>query len=267
MQQIRIKPRNNEYAPTEPFEFQATNNNSWLYSTSSVQFELQSHPAVKKPLISRRNAEIRKQWCKERRIWTIDQWKRIVWSDESTFQLIPNSRRTVRRLPNEKYLPECVQKQMQMGGGKVTVWGAMSWYGYSPLCIIEGTVNKEKYVEILDEFLLPYIEEEMPIRGTIFQQDNATPHTASFTKTWLAQHNINVLPWPPSSPDLNIIENCWKTLGDRVSKRNPSNLNELKSFLRQEWGNMPQVMAENLVNSLPRRIKACIKAKGYFFKA
>jgi transposase len=37
----------------------------------------------------------------------------------------------------------------------------------------------------------------------LFQQGNARPHTARVTMDYLEQNNINVLPWPSKSPDLN----------------------------------------------------------------
>jgi hypothetical protein len=47
--------------------------------------------------------------------------------------------------------------------------------------LIYGTVNSEKYQEILQEFLLPFINEQNS-SDIIFQQDNAKPHVSKSTK-------------------------------------------------------------------------------------
>ena len=40
-------------------------------------------------------------------------------------------------------------------------------------------------------------------------QDGASAHTAHSVRDWLAEQDINVLPWCARSPDLNPIENIW----------------------------------------------------------
>jgi transposase len=42
-------------------------------------------------------------------------------------------------------------------------------------------------------------------QGGVVQQNNARPHAARVTMDYLEQNNINVLPWPSKSPDLNLI--------------------------------------------------------------
>ncbi|CAJ0847794.1 10159_t:CDS:2, partial [Entrophospora sp. SA101] len=46
---------------------------------------LRSCVARSKPLISENNKTKRLAWALERKDWTIAKWKKIVWSDESTF--------------------------------------------------------------------------------------------------------------------------------------------------------------------------------------
>ena len=98
----------------------------------------------------------------------------------------------------------------------------------------------------------------------MFQQDNARPHTARATVQFLNQNGINILDWPSFSPDLSPIEHLWDELGLAVRKRNPppQNVQQLRHALIQEWGNLPQHVINNLVQSMRRRIQACINAKG-----
>jgi hypothetical protein len=41
--------------------------------------------AAHEPNISPVNAKRCLKWCKERRHWTVDNWKRVIWSDESRY--------------------------------------------------------------------------------------------------------------------------------------------------------------------------------------
>ncbi|KAL1265725.1 hypothetical protein QQF64_003752 [Cirrhinus molitorella] len=98
----------------------------------------------------------------------------------------------------------------------------------------------------------------------ILQQDNATSHTARSVREFLHDSNVNVLPWPAKSPDLNPIEHVWDLLDRRVRARAipPRNVQELAGALVEEWGNISQQELTNLVQSMRRRCTAVLQAAG-----
>lgn len=79
---------------------------------------------------------------------------------------------------------------------------------------------------------------------------------------WLAEHEIPLLEWVSSSPDLSPIETLWHVMKKRLRANPARTVPELKQRLQELWDNFTQCECQELVNSLPRRIKAVIKNKG-----
>ncbi len=72
-------------------------------------------------------------WAKGHLKWTVSKWKRVLWSDESKFNiLVGNHGRRVLRAKEEGDLPACYQRSVQKPAS-LMVWGCISAYGMGSL--------------------------------------------------------------------------------------------------------------------------------------
>ncbi len=75
-----------------------------------------------------------------------------------------------------------ILSKLAMGGGGVMVWVCFRWDFKCEITFVEGTMEAKKYQEILEPHL-QQISDHMPQGDWIFQQDNATIHTAKSTSS------------------------------------------------------------------------------------
>ncbi|GFY12458.1 HTH_Tnp_Tc3_2 domain-containing protein [Trichonephila clavipes] len=62
------------------------------------------------------------------RDWTVEAWKRVVWSDESRFRLLnPDGRLRILRQAHEVFYSVCQVGTVQGHGGSIMVWGVFPW--------------------------------------------------------------------------------------------------------------------------------------------
>ncbi len=94
-------------------------------------------------------------WAKAHLKWTVSKWKSVLWSDKSKFDtLFGNDGRRVLWAKEEGDLPACYQRSVQKPAS-LMVWGCISAYGMGSLHVLEGTVNAERYIKVLEQHMLP----------------------------------------------------------------------------------------------------------------
>lgn len=227
---------------------------------------LSAHRRQKVPYLSHHHIHSRLKWATAHKSWLIGDWRKVIFSDESKFNLFgSDGLQYCWRKKGQALDPRYTKKQVKHGGGKVMVWGCVTADGVGQLCRIDGRMDSNKYISILQEAYLGTLENLHAKRQNfILQADNDPKHTSKVTQAWLKGNCISTLDWPASSPDINIMENLWAYLDDHVRSypKNLSNSTELWNVLQEEWNKIPAEYVRKLYESLPRRVEAVCSAKG-----
>ncbi len=164
-------------------------------------------------------------WAKDKNNWTVAQWSKVLFSDESKFCIsFGNQGPRVWRKGGEAHSPSCL-KSSDKFPQSVIIWGAMSSAGVGPLCSLKTNFTAPVYQEILEHFMLPSADQIFKDADFILKQDLAPTRTAKSTKSWLNDHGVGVLDWPANSPDLlsrgkwetrdQTMQMCWRPLSKK----------------------------------------------------
>lgn len=227
---------------------------------------LKSYKPAKKPKLSPKNIADRLTFCKKYQGWTAEQWKDVMFSDETQVSQFYAFCRNIRRPPNKRDCQRYIIPTVK-NAAKLMVWGAICAKGRCGLWFMpEGTsINGTVYLDVLKEKLPPFMN---ITQCTHFQHDGAPCHQTKSVKTWIAKQVFQILgPWPGNSPDLNPIENCWVILKRKVAERNPTSLSDLRETIKQVWiTEITPDYCEKLCISMPDRIQAVLEKKGFHTK-
>ena len=227
---------------------------------------IQAYACRRVPFLSSRHRRARLAWATDHAAWTEREWRRVIFSDESKFNVFGSDGcRYVWRQQGQEYDPCYTQKMVKHGGGSVMVWGCITHNGPGHLYLIKGHMTAWVYTQILGEALLGTLaDHHLSKRSIIFQHDNDPKHTAKHTATWLANKSLPLLDWPSNSPDMNIIEHVWDYLDHQVHSQSPlpQSTKQLWAILKEEWDCIPTDFIHSLYDSIPCRLDELVLAKG-----
>ena len=151
--------------------------------------------------------KIRLWFAREHNDWTLEQWKKVMWSDESRFALFQSDGRIrVRREADEVMHPSRLVPIVQTCGGGAMIWGCWSWSGRASatLCAKEwGQLTT--WIYWMTRLFHPWV---------------FLPWWHGHIPRWQCQESSSSNcervvqgAWDIMSPDLNPIENLLDVLG------------------------------------------------------
>ena len=258
----------------------------WTISRRLNEMGINSHVARQKPFLNDQHIADRLKWVQDHSNWTVEDWKRVVWSDECCIKVGLNPcRQRVWRHKREELNPECLIVKFKGGHIGIMVWACFSYDHLSRLVIFpKGGIGSEEYIMALEDTLLPFIKSLFPETNNgdtitvidsnqyIFMQDNASCHTSKQSQRFFASKQIPVMDWPANSPDLNPLENLWSDFKARFhqhftdTKSKPSSskdaIDKYAADLQKVWEECSMDLVHSLVESMPQRVQAVLKAKG-----
>ncbi len=93
--------------------------------------------ACGRPFITQKQVKKRVEWAHKHKYWTINNWARVVWSNECSFVTSERGRLFVTRRSHEWYHESCIKSIYRSGRTSFMVWGAIGWGYKSKLVFLQ----------------------------------------------------------------------------------------------------------------------------------
>jgi transposase len=140
------------------------------------------------------------------------------------------------------------------------------------------SITIEAYCDVVKDTFLPEGERLMGHSHWVLQQDNDPTHKKGSTAALscyntatkkrkrpsksVDERDVKVLAfWPPHSPDLSPIENCWSLVQRKVDAAGCKTTAQFQAKVMEEFENLSTDYLQKLYASMEKRIEECI-AKG-----
>ncbi len=215
-----------------------------------------------KPLLNQRQRQKHLTWAVEKKNWTVAQWSKVLFSDESKFCIsFGNQGPRVWRKSGEAQNPCCLKSSVKFPQS-VMIWAAMSSAGVGPLCFLKSTVNAAIYQEILEHFHASFCWQALWRCWFHFPAGLGTcPHCQRYQKlvqwpwcycAWLASK----LAWP--EPHRESMGYCQ----EEDERHQTQQCRWPEGHCQETWASIPPQQCHKLITSMSYRIEAVIKAKG-----
>ncbi|RDI85644.1 hypothetical protein Vi05172_g4338 [Venturia inaequalis] len=283
-----------------------------------------------KPGLDAVQKQQRLAWCLKHQDWTLEQWKDVIWSDETSVVLgVRRGGARVWRKPSQVVQTRCIRPRWK-SASEFMFWGCFSYDMKGPCHIWKPETKAEKdlaaaqldrmnsakeseakakweeeqaylratttrrgrrakwkftkkrgaYVRdgkggidwwryihtIVTPKMIPFARRcRMARPNTLVQEDNAPSHAHKHTSQVYSVSGIMRLLWPGNSPDLNMIEVCWRWMKWKICKAKggpPKTAVNAKKVWENTWKELKQEKIQGWIERIMTHVKKVIECEG-----
>jgi len=217
----------------------------------------------------------RKSFAKGHLEWTLDDWKRVFFLDEADLLPTYQGKQYIRLRENQRPGDVCPNLGWKQKKLTIKVFGMVSYWGVGPLVPVKGTMDGPNYLRILQAHVEPVLPDLLrKVQGEVGRRaqlimvdDNAQYHRVYDVENWkkrMGFYPISPSGWPSYSPDINIIENIWGVLEDRLYEHKQSlhKASEMWEYTQELWNHFDVEFIQTLYRSLPDRMNNLYNCRG-----
>lgn len=119
-------------------------------------------------------------------------------------------------------------------GKKVNVFGFITSKGVGEMEVFEENMTGLICKRLMNKTLLNTAKSFFNKNESWWLlHDNDKKFTSGEVQQWLFNHGVQVMDWPPYSPDLNPIEHIWAYIKRRVAELSPKGVDELTKAIKK----------------------------------
>uniref|UniRef100_A0A0P4W7G1 Transposase Tc1-like domain-containing protein n=2 Tax=Scylla olivacea TaxID=85551 RepID=A0A0P4W7G1_SCYOL len=196
-----------------------------------------------------------------------DFWGRVIFSGEKSFSLNSSGKLKCWRWNEPRYKHKSLSSLAESDLVTSSFWGWQWLHGMGELVPIEEDFTADKYLEILEEVMLPSVRAyALPYpEEIVFMHNNCPIHTAKIVQRWFEeQQHIQVLKCPRLSCDLNPLEDIWTSTVSAWKPEYEKTPAQLLHHTESQWETFrsnPQTVYRQVM-SVPGRLKCVLQNGG-----